>query len=153
MKSTILLLVCILLLQDNFAQNGIPDSNFGTGGLKTFSLGDKNTRGKFIIPLPDNSFVLAGNSDDDYFGSSTNKGFFISKHLQNGDLDTSFGVNGILTVVGTANGNTYMSSAIKCTDGKILVSCTVNGSPKFMKVNTDITLSVHENFLEHFKIK
>jgi uncharacterized delta-60 repeat protein len=135
MRSKILIIVCILLLQDNFAQNGLLDPSFGNGGFKTFSLGNKNTRGKYIFSFEDNSFIIAGNSEEDLNGSEINKGIFISKFLSNGNLDTNFGTNGVISIVGTIDGSTFLSSAIKCNDGKVLGSCIINGIPKFIKIN------------------
>ncbi|MDP2160577.1 MAG: T9SS type A sorting domain-containing protein [Flavobacterium sp.] len=135
MKSKILIILCILLFQDNFAQNGILDASFGNGGLKTFTLGDKNTRGNHIISLDDNSFIIAGNSDESFYGSQINRGIFISKFLSNGDLDTNFGTNGVISIEGTYSGQTFLRSIIKCGDGKVLASCIINGIPKFIKIN------------------
>jgi uncharacterized delta-60 repeat protein len=137
MKLKIVIIVCIVLMQDSFAQNGLLDPNFGNGGFQTFSLGNKNTRGKYIISFADNTFLIAGNSDESLFGSQNNKGIFISKFLSNGNLDPNFGTAGVISIVGTLTGETFLSSAIKCSDGKVLVSCIINGSPKFIKINPD----------------
>ncbi|MDI1316131.1 T9SS type A sorting domain-containing protein [Flavobacterium sp.] len=133
MKKTII--VFILILQNSFAQNGILDSSFGSGGLKTFSLGNRNARGNHLITFSDNSFIVAGNSDGVTYAPNTERGFFITKYLSSGDLDTSFGTNGVISIEGTLTGQTFLTSAIKCNDGKVLLVCKINGTSKFIKIN------------------
>lgn len=134
MKKTIII-VFILILQNCFAQNGILDSSFGSGGLKTFSLVNRNTRGNHLITFSDNSFIIAGNSDGVTYAPNTERGFFITKYLSSGDLDTNFGTNGVISIEGTLTGETFLTSAIKCNDGKVLMVCKINGISKFIKIN------------------
>ncbi len=132
------LLLCFLFLIPNWhatAQNGGFDPDFGTGGHLTISLGDKNTRAEILLPLPDGTFLIAGNSDQSYFGALINRSAFISKHFANGTPDTTFGDNGTLIFPNGPNGDSLLTDALLQTDGRILISAKINGSGALMRIN------------------
>ena len=131
----IIIILCFVILKNTFAQNVTLDSSFGNNGLKTFSLGSRNTRGNHLITFSDNSFIVAGNSEGVTYAPNTERGFFIAKYLSGGDLDSNFGTNGVISIEGTLTGETFLSSAIKCNDDKVLLVCKINGSSKFIKIN------------------
>jgi uncharacterized delta-60 repeat protein len=72
-----------------YLSNGTPDPSFGSGGLVTTPTGG----GARALPLqPDGKIIVAGSSKE---GSQTL--FALVRYQENGSLDPSFGVGGIVT--------------------------------------------------------
>ncbi len=116
--------VTIILLQffviPLFAQYGYLDSSFHTDGINTISIGtfniDNQNKKKSIAIQPDGKIIMAGSSFN-----GANFDFAITRFLQNGNLDSSFSDDGVLTTdIGGGNDNGG-SVAIQL-DGKIVVT-------------------------------
>ncbi len=71
--------------------NGKMDATFGQNGLLTFPFGSGHARASSIIQQPDGKYLVAGwaryvNADE----------YVLLRVLQNGNLDSSFGTNGLV---------------------------------------------------------
>jgi uncharacterized delta-60 repeat protein len=110
------LLFAVILFSSSFAkaQPGALDSTFGTNGvtLTKFYLG--GARAKAMAIQPDGKIILAGFSYEDQQNTSS-----VAKYLPNGQLDSSFGVDG---KVNKRNSHGFNAIALQ-TDGKILLQC------------------------------
>ncbi|MFN0216146.1 MAG: T9SS type A sorting domain-containing protein [Saprospiraceae bacterium] len=96
--------------------NGVPDNTFGTSGAAIGSLG-YNERPVGIRMTNDGRILVAGNV---FHGSASN--MFITRLTNDGNLDISFGVNG-LNQVSITNGLWNYCQAMEVQpDGKILLA-------------------------------
>ncbi|MCF6306600.1 MAG: T9SS type A sorting domain-containing protein [Flavobacteriaceae bacterium] len=91
-----------------YLSNGEVDLSFGNDGIVYPSYNTAPFGKRELIVLPDNSFYVLGSENED---------FLIAKHLTNGDIDNTFGVNGITTTDFDAD---YFQTAILQEDGKLL---------------------------------
>jgi len=106
-----------LLIRYN--SDGSIDSSFGQNGIKI----DTSTLGVQSIALQTDGKILAAGSRM-YTGSSTSNVFALARYNSDGNLDSTFAGNGIVTTeIGTAIGSTDSGSAVAVqTDGRILVA-------------------------------
>ena len=92
------------LMQYN--SNGTIDENFGINGMATIDFIGLNDYSDAVDVLSDNSIIIAGKSE-----GSNISGFYsmsLVKFNQNGELDTTFGINGkkVLTTYGNESPET-----------------------------------------------
>lgn len=71
-----------------FNESGIPDPNFGPGGIKLFDFGGFDTANAVVVQ-PDGKLVAAGLS-----GAGSNADFALVRFNEDGTPDTTFGFNG-----------------------------------------------------------
>jgi uncharacterized delta-60 repeat protein len=122
MKKDVLLIFALLLSilfvipKFSFAQWGVLDSTFGTGGKDTTAVGSGDDEGHSSALQSDGKIVVAGST---YNG--TNKDFALVRYKTNGSRDSTFGTNGIVTTSISASQDIAYSVAIQ-TDGKIVVA-------------------------------
>ena len=91
-----------------YLPNGDIDLSFGNNGIVYPSYNMAFYNNTKLIINPDNSFFVLGSKEED---------FFIAKHLYNGDLDNTFGVNGSIT---TNFDEDNFHTAILQDDGKVV---------------------------------
>ncbi len=104
-----------------FTTEGNPDKNFGTNGITIIS-GNANDIMKGVVQTYDGGYVAAGNSS-----SVSPVSFCIIKLKSNGELDNSFGTNGITTV--NRSYSTYAYDVKQtCDSGYIVVGRTYNST-------------------------
>jgi uncharacterized delta-60 repeat protein len=112
-KNLLLTAIClnIVSLNTSNGQAGSLDQTFGIGGKVITHIGNVGDYGQAVAIQDDGKIVVAG--------SSTSNGFSVVRYNTNGSLDSTFGVNGIVsTLIGT-NSSGY---AVQIQDdGKILV--------------------------------
>jgi serine protease AprX len=97
--------------------DGTRDTGFGANGLVTTTVSRNIDYAKAVVVQPDGKIVIAGNG---YFGRH-NYNLFVVRYHNNGTLDSSFGVGGIVT---TAVGNQTSDEAADILlqpDGKLVV--------------------------------
>lgn len=127
-------------------ENGTLDNNFGINGkiFTNFYINNSQQISGLLI-LSDNSVLVSGS----YFANTTTAGDgFVAKFSSDGNLVTSFGTNGISTVVfsnseGFSGFNDYMNSMTVQNDGKIIITGLSNsGTNKccVARFNSDGTL-------------
>ena len=75
---------------------GVLDTSFGTNGTRTVGGADTDEASS-VAEAHDGGYVVAGSTES---FSGSNRSMYIVKFTTAGDLDTSFGVNGTLTVGG-----------------------------------------------------
>jgi uncharacterized delta-60 repeat protein len=96
MKRLILFAASIFLLLSNelFSQPGNLDPSFGMGGIVTTKIGSSLTPGTMYsaVKQSDDKIVAVGEYWNGYDAD-----FLIARYNPDGDLDTSFGINGIVT--------------------------------------------------------
>jgi uncharacterized delta-60 repeat protein len=93
------------------------DPTFGTGGKVTTDFGGDFAEGRSVILQPDGKIVVAG------FTNQTTQGdddFALLRYNSDGSLDTSFGINGIVTT--DFNGYDTANRVMLQSDGKIVVA-------------------------------
>jgi len=135
-----------LFLFVSYGQEGSLDTTFGDNGILLFSLSDIETRGRKILVLEDNS-ILIGNSA--VSNSNDPVGFYLYKFLENGEVDISFGQNGLIFIPNGENGHSGFVSMVKYNDDKVLIRGTINGESKLIRIyqNGDFDLTYGENGL------
>lgn len=126
-----------LLLFVSYGQEGSLDFTFGDNGIKLFSVEGESTRGQKILVLDDNSIILGFIREIRMNGAIYNKGFYIYKLFNNGDIDNDFGQNGYLYFPNGDNGDSYIHSIAKQSDDKILLKCNIDGEPKLVRIYQD----------------
>lgn len=104
------------LLVARFDLTGNLDTTFGTNGYINP-----------VIPNFDNAIDIFIQNDSKILviGRSTNN-FIVARFLNNGNLDNTFGINGVSNIDLGANGLSIPNSIIVQSDNKILVSGTLN---------------------------
>lgn len=90
----------IILHYASFAQPGNPDLSFGAGGIVSYNLGITHTEAKATAVQPDGRILVAGKIHDTFTGMSGLAGSLgdmtVARFLPGGDLDTTFGINGLV---------------------------------------------------------
>jgi uncharacterized delta-60 repeat protein len=92
---------------------GVLDSTFGNGGSVIIGTAEANEKALSVNVLSDGKIVIAGEHHIMKYS------FMISQLLSNGDLDTSFGNNGIVLNELTSQ---FIESVAMQTDGKFLIT-------------------------------
>tara|TARA_R110002049_G_scaffold44842_1_gene131323 strand:+ start:2197 stop:3771 length:1575 start_codon:yes stop_codon:yes gene_type:complete len=123
----------ILFSISSYGQLGQLDYGFGNNGSTKFVVTDQSTRGTNFIILSDNSVLVGVNSEISINGSTQNRGFYIYKIFENGQLDSSFGDNGNLYFSYGNNGSTFFHRMILLPNNKILLKCVVDGESKLIR--------------------
>ena len=98
--------------------DGSPDNSFGTNGVVTSSLGNTWERIQGIALDPDNAIVCTGAAGTGFNFSTFDA--VVLRYLLNGDLDTSFGTDGLVLIDhdGFEDGG---HDVVLQPDGKILI--------------------------------
>ena len=98
-----------------YANDGMLDNTFGSGGKVTTGIGSSNDEGHGVTIQADGKIVVAGAAMN-----GNNWGFALMLYSANGTLDTSFGSGGKVTTDFGSATDGGMSVAVQ-TDGRILV--------------------------------
>ena len=113
-----------------YNQNGALDNTFGTNGILTKSIGKSVALATSVVIQSDSNIVVAGYSNN---GEVSNYDFTLVRYTKNGELDSSFGTNGI-TALPTGKLFEYAYSVALQNDGKIIAAGTA------LNINTDFAL-------------
>tara|TARA_R100000306_G_scaffold41809_3_gene40570 strand:- start:34 stop:1584 length:1551 start_codon:yes stop_codon:yes gene_type:complete len=134
-----LILVFYILLNGNAnSQDGSFDTDFGTDGKLVFSIADKSDIGRSLAILDDGK-IITGGFYNLINNSTVNRHIFLTKHLTNGELDTSFGINGIVTLTIGNEGCSISEIEIQ-NDGKIVAFGSANNTPTLLRFNENGSL-------------
>lgn len=97
-----------------FNDNGSPDTTFGINGIVITDIGGNNDRGRAIALDSSDRIIVLGTSD-----SQGDNDFSVLRYNNDGSLDTTFGVGGIVAIDfgGNDNGNDVALDS----DGMIIV--------------------------------
>lgn len=109
-------------LDESFGNNGVVITDFGKHGDQLFA----------ITTQPDGKIIGAGVTGTDFTG--VNENMAIVRYNVNGALDSSFGINGKVTVVFNAT-NSQANSLILEPDGKILIGGGTGGEAEGTSVD------------------
>jgi uncharacterized delta-60 repeat protein len=115
-----------------YTEDGRIDSAFGNNGFVVDSpdheFGTFQSVGSSIAVLPDNKFIVAGNS---VLGSY--KAFTLIKYQQDGKRDSTFGLNGVVRnyIKGGSETGDYCYKVLITGDGKIIAAGTSYGYTQF----------------------
>tara|TARA_R110000787_G_scaffold28923_4_gene78740 strand:- start:18292 stop:19734 length:1443 start_codon:yes stop_codon:yes gene_type:complete len=108
-----------------FLQNGDIDNSFGTSGSVTTLIGNENNfAGTMEVTDSNHFFVLCKTT---VVESSQ---YFLLKYLPDGNLDTSFGIDGIADIPGDETSCSFKLT----TNGKIVVRCSNEDSKYFLRL-------------------
>jgi uncharacterized delta-60 repeat protein len=99
-----------------FDPDGTLDPTFGSGGYVTLPTGVNGSEASRIILLPDGRMVVAGRT----FGTM-DRAFIVRRLLPDGDVDASFGVNGVWMDPIGANG-AYITDMALDAQGRVVVA-------------------------------
>lgn len=99
-----------------YHNNGVLDSTFGINGLVTTNIGVSDDYSYTIAIQSDDKIIMGG-----YTRISPFPDFCLVRYLPNGILDTSFGVNGIVTTDFAGSTDEGIDMAIQ-PDGKIVLA-------------------------------
>ncbi len=123
------------VLLARYNPNGTLDTSFGGGGTATtvFTSTATNFRVdvRAMAQQPDGKFVVSANESWFVSGTGTIGRGMVLRYNANGSLDTTFGTDGIATVVipfGSTPGNKYTGLAVDPNTGNIVVAGFVVGS-------------------------
>jgi uncharacterized delta-60 repeat protein len=111
-----------------FLQNGEIDTSFGTNGSVTALIGNENNLALTIEVTEDNHFFVLGKRTN-----NNSPHYFLLKFLPDGNLDTSFGIDGIADIPGEETGCSFRLT----TNGKIVVRCSNNDSKYFLRLSSN----------------
>jgi uncharacterized delta-60 repeat protein len=111
----ILLSTVLFAATNSIAQSGSLDLTFGNNGIVNTMIGSDSRCN--AITIDNNGKILAGGTSK----IGTNYVFSLTRYKYTGILDTSFGLNGIITIP-LAGGNDVANSITIQSDGKILLA-------------------------------
>jgi len=106
-----------------YLSNGSLDNTFGNNGISVIDLGSIKETVRSIAVQPDSKIVFAGTYDE----GVNSLDFLIGRINTNGNLDSTFGINGVLKVT-IGSSNDYANTVKIQNDGKILVGGYKYGS-------------------------
>ncbi len=107
-------LLCLLTLTSAKAQQFVPDPQFGAQGI-SFHQGPSEITSAWpveLISLPNGKYLMAS--------STSNNGSMITRHLANGDRDSSFALNGVWTMPSTGDHSMALRAMTVQPDGRIV---------------------------------
>ncbi len=125
---------------DRFNSDGSNDNTFGVNGRVELNVENKEAYCKDLAVQPDGKIILVGSINK----TPTNFDVGIVRCKQDGSLDSSFGLNGLVRV--DLMNNDYCNSVALQPDGKILVTGASGNSIYYVqdafviRVNTDGSL-------------
>ena len=96
-----------------FDKYGVLDATFGDGGSAIIGTTEANEKAFSVKVNTDGKIVLAGEHH------SSKYAFMLAQLLPNGDLDTSFGINGVVI---NSLSNEFIESVAMQIDGKFLIT-------------------------------
>ncbi len=99
-----------------YNKDGSLDTTFGNYGIVTTAIGLGDDYGNSLMLQPDKKTITIGSSVN-----GLKSVFALVRHNYNGSLDTTFGINGIVTTAIDTN-NSYLYASAMQTSGKILVA-------------------------------
>jgi len=105
----------MLLIQLN--ADGTPDQTFGNSGVSIYTMGPQENYLYSLALTTDGKILAAGYSQD----ASYNNIPVVLRYMATGDVDLSFGNNGVATVPVTEIDNAYSAISVQ-SDGKILAA-------------------------------
>jgi uncharacterized delta-60 repeat protein len=117
-------IVCFLLsITQSFAQVGTLDSSFGVNGEVLISLDSPHTAVSRVTAIQDDGKIIVAGWK--YFYHSlydiSQRGFVLSRLLPNGNLDSSFGINGNVIIDIDSTQDFYIHAIAIQPDGKIVL--------------------------------
>jgi uncharacterized delta-60 repeat protein len=118
----------------SFAQPGTLDPSFGTGGRLTTPIGNFGDGGNAVAVQNDGKIVVGGYTQNSF----TTADFAVVRYLENGNPDSTFGSNGIVTtpVELRSKGNALVIQ----NDGKILLAGASDWHLNLVRYNGDGSL-------------
>ena len=123
-----------------YLANGMPDPTFGTNGAMSTFCG-QDSRGYEVVIQPDGKIVLVGESEYCINGICGASQFIMMRLKTNGDLDSTFGVNGHLLsnhVFGTTGTYSIPKNLHILPNGKFMVGgIGPGGKPAIVRLNSD----------------
>jgi uncharacterized delta-60 repeat protein len=118
----LLFLFLVICPISTFAQDGTLDLSFDEDGRVSTDFFDEKDYGRAIVQLNDGKIVVAGTAeqnDNDYPS--------LAGYLENGTLDTNFGVNGLITLDFNSSKQNYVALVVQ-DDGKFIAGGNI-GEP------------------------
>ena len=137
MKRILLIILVGLSSLQIIAQDGSFDETFGTDGRILHSFSEYDTYARHMITLSGGNFLITGFTSN-HSSSADNSGY-ISKHLPNGELDMTYGTDGVILFPYGNNGGSGMGGMTRLFDGKILLSGRINATSVIIRLNRDGT--------------
>ncbi|MFK5893445.1 MAG: delta-60 repeat domain-containing protein [Pseudomonadota bacterium] len=104
-----------------YNSDGTIDSTFGEGGIAFTKVGVLNSQAFSLLIQPDGKIIAVGSTNT----HASSKNIAVVRYTKNGQLDHSFGDDGI-TTTSITNGPDFTSSAALQLDGKIVVAAHFN---------------------------
>ena len=114
-------LLILIITLPAFPQAGTLDNSFSGDGKLLIEFGNIHDNGRAIHIMPDNSSIVLGNYSNDF----TNSVGILFKILENGDIDSTFGVNGIYTELQYGDA-LYPWKMIHTSTDQLLIAGTIN---------------------------
>lgn len=119
MNKLLIFLNLIIICFTSIAQNGgFLDTSFGNGGKVVTSITPGEDEARSVAVQPDGKILVAG------FSSSviTDRDFACVRYMPNGDLDSTFGTNGIVTTDVQVGSQDVANSMVLLNSGKFILA-------------------------------
>lgn len=129
--------------------DGALDPSFSEDGYRDLSFGTPQDRGTCVNIQPDGKILIGGTS------GSTAQFFTVARLLTNGDLDPSFGINGVVQTP-FDGGESFAQSIAVQSDGKILLggyTVTAFHAKDFALIRYNTDGSIDTGFGSNGKVK
>jgi uncharacterized delta-60 repeat protein len=101
---------------------GTRDPTFGAGGAAFVSLFGKNTSIDRVLAQADGHIVLVGTDISNTGSTPTLRQPFVARLTSKGELDTTFGTNGVFKLPAPAGGDHWVRAAVVQEDGKVILA-------------------------------
>jgi uncharacterized delta-60 repeat protein len=138
MKKILLFSISLFSFLNLFGQAGTLDTSFANAGIGTYAPGTLHDVVYGIVPLPDNSMLIAGTAKINNMSGSV-----IMHVLQDGTVDTAYGNNGKALVQYGMECYAYgmdLQPDGKCVVTGLTYTSLVNGDIFILRLNEDGTL-------------
>jgi len=119
MKKLLISSLITFFYYTGFAQNGgFLDPSFGNGGQVVTSITPGEDEARTVAIQPDGKILVAGYSSS----TVTGRDFACVRYMPNGDLDSTFGVNGIVTTDVQIGSQDVVNSMVLLSSGKFILA-------------------------------
>jgi uncharacterized delta-60 repeat protein len=103
-----------------YLSDGSLDASFGTGGIVTTAVGSNPNTAIYAVALQVDGKIVAAGTD--------NSTFVLARYLVNGSLDTSFGVDGIVTTAITGSSPSIAAFGVEIQVDNAIVAIGTEGT-------------------------
>jgi uncharacterized delta-60 repeat protein len=124
-----------------FGPDGAPDTGFGVNGVVVHDVSDGNDYATGVVQQADGKLVVGGYGDD--AGDTTDTAILLTRYLTDGQLDLTFGVDGVTRFDPTDSWDIALDMALS-NDGRIVMVGSVTNDPLTGYSSRDSDLAIFQ---------